>query len=340
MDAISSLYREVQNKTLSATLPRDAVGHMITNKVPIITPDKNISDLREILFENAKKFDSIQYTYVLSKHGKLAGIISIKQVLSFSPESKIKNIMQTNIIKTHPKVDQEKAAQIAVKNGIKALPVVDENDYFLGTFLGDQILSVLDQESEEDLLKLSGIILGKSHLKEESQLPILKSFTHRVPWIIVGLFGGLFTAKIIGGFSATLEKNIILAGFIPLIAYVANAVGVQTQTIYIRDLSRYSNISIVKYSVKQLFTSSLIAIACWIVIYLLSMFIWKATFLGFVVGLSVFSAIMMATFFAIFIPYILVKLRVDPAIGSGPFATIIQDLLSIVIYFSIADLLL
>jgi magnesium transporter len=247
--------------------------------------------------------------------------------------------MEKDLIKVHPHTDQEKAAHMALASGIKAVPVVDEAGYFLGVIPSDGIQSILESETKEDFYRFAGIV-GKQHPDKTQDLSIRRSFARRIPWILIGLFGGLLTAEIIGEFEHVLSKNLLLAGFIPLIAYIANAVGVQTQTVYIRDLATQAKFSTYYYSIRQIITSTLIGLTCWGLIYLLSVFIWHTPYLGFVVGLAVFSAILVATFFAIFIPYILKTLGTDPAIGSGPFSTIIQDLLSIVIYFAIASALL
>jgi magnesium transporter len=336
---LGQLSKEISRKLSELTLPSDSAGKNATAKVPLISSKMTIEDVQKVLFENAKEFETINYIYIVGKNGHLRGVISIRDVFSHDPQTQIKSIMQTKLIKVHPHTDQEKASHIALKSGIKAVPVVDEAGYFLGVISSDRIQSILESEAKEDFYRFAGII-GKHHPDKTQDLSVIKLFKRRVPWILIGLLGGLLTAKIIGGFEDVLTENLILAGFIPLIAYIANAVGVQTQTVYIRDLATQAKFSTYYYTIKQIITSTLIGITCWASIILLAIFIWQTPFLGFVVGLSVFSAIIVATFFAIYIPYVLKMLGSDPAIGSGPFSTIIQDLLSIIIYFAIASALL
>ena len=334
--------KEILEKAKEVQYKIDAVAHHVSQKVPTVRKDDTILQLKAMLLENANRFDTINYVYVLSDKKKLKGVASIKEVLSADPSKKISEIMVgEDLITAHPHTDQEKVAHKALKHNLKSIPIVDKNNKFIGVVPSDQILSILDQESKEDLLRFSGYMLdNEDDSRDESKLPVLRSFQHRIPWILFGLFGGLFTAQIISKFDGILTEYVILASFIPLVAYVANAVGVQTQTVFIRDLAVRGNINYYKYSLKQALVAILIAITCWAAILFMAVLSWQESYLGIVVGAAVFSAILMATFFAVLIPYSLNKLKMDPAIGSGPFTTIIQDFLSIVIYLAIATMLL
>ena len=336
-----TITKELIDKAKEMRYKIDAVAHHVSQKVPTVKKDDTILEIKSMLFENAKNFETINYIYVLSDKKKLKGVASVKEVLSADPNKKISEIMVSeDLITAHPNTDQEKVAHKALKHSLKSIPIVDKNNKFIGVVPSDQILSILDQESEEDLLRFAGFILDKDDSQNESKLPVFKSFQHRIPWILFGLFGGLFTAQIISKFDGILTEYIILASFIPLVAYVANAVGVQTQTVFIRDLAVRGNIDYGKYSLKQALIAILIAITCWAAILFMAVLSWQESYLGIVVGAAVFSAILMATFFAVFIPLVLTKLKMDPAIGSGPFTTIVQDFLSIVIYLAIASMLL
>jgi len=325
---------------IPTSLPREAIGHYITHKVPTLSVSSTVNDARELIEYQSSEFSTVNYIYVLSKHGKLAGLLSIREVFSKNPTARLKDVMVKDLIVAHPKTDKEKVARLAIKHNIKAIPITDEHEYFLGVVSNDVILVIIDQESEENLLRLGGIMLGKVHKEEESNLPIQTTFTHRVPWILFGLVGGFVTAEIITKFDLVLKENIILASFIPLVAYVANAVGTQTQTLFIRDLAVQTKYVFSKYLVKQIAVSTLIGISCLLSVVLMTAVLWQETYIGLVVGISVLCAILTATFFALLIPNSLKKFNVDPAIGSGPFSTIVQDLLSVIIYFLIASAML
>ncbi|KKQ51427.1 hypothetical protein A2865_04265 [Candidatus Woesebacteria bacterium RIFCSPHIGHO2_01_FULL_39_17] len=338
MSKLGELSKEISQKVIVTTLPPDAAGRRATTKVPLITPEQTIDDVRQILFDHAKNFDTINYIYIVSEKGRLHGVVSIKDIFRNPGETRVKNIEMKKLVKAHPQTDQEKVAHMALKAGIKAVPLVDENGYFWGVLPSDQIQQILDSESREDLLRLSGII-GKPHF-EISESSVFDSFTRRIPWIIVGLFGGLITASAIGNFQSVLAENLVLASFIPLIAYIANAVANQTQTVFIRDLATQVKVDFRNYAIKQIITTFFIAIVCWALIFAITGIFWQSFALGGIVGLAMTSAIMTATILGLLIPQIINHFKLDPAVGGGPFATAIQDFLSVIIYFSIAQALL
>lgn len=332
-------YSHATEKLKAIKLPKDAAGHSITARVPIALSDETVATVKERLFQETKQFDTINYIYVLSKHHRLVGVFSIKELFTNSDDTKVTHLYSKPPTVSRPRVDQERVAHLAIKHNIKSVPIVDDHGHFLGIVPSDKILAILNQEHREDVYRFAGIIgHGQLNLSDESAL---KGSLHRAPWILFGILGGLVTAKIVGVFEPVLNENILLAGFIPLVAYVANAVGVQTQTLMIREMSvNHAKTNWLRYSSKQLLTSLLVAISCFVLLFGLSVIIWRSIELGFVVGLSVVSAVMVASIFALAIPLILDRLGQDPAVGSGPFATILQDMLSILIYFSVAWVLM
>jgi len=310
----------------------------LTKKVPTYFSNQKIGEVREKIIKEIKKFETIDYIYILTKSNKLKGVISIHELFRFPSDSFLREHISKKIIKAHLDTDKEKIAHLAVKNNIKAIPIVDKENKFLGIVRSDDILHILDSEAREDLMLITGVLPHDQ--KNNINSSIIKSFVYRSPWIVLGLFGGLLAAKMISSFEVILEKEIILVSFIPLVAYIANAVGVQTQTLYIRELAISHKMSVIIYGLRQIFISALIGFICWLIIVGMSLVFWHSTLLGMIVGFSVFCAILVATIFAIGIPYMLTKLNKDPAIGSGPFTTIIQDMLSILIYFLIASSLI
>ncbi len=331
---------EIIKNVKTLILPRDAAGHKMTSKVPVILSGSKIAEARALIEEKASYFESINYLYIVSKSGKLKGVVSIKDLFRFNPETTINEVMATNIIKAHPETDQEKVANLALQNNIKAIPLVDKKGILKGVLTSGAFLSILEQESKEDMLKMSGIIpLRDLHL-DSVNTPILKSVSSRLPWLIIGLLGGIFAAKIIGRFEHTLEQNIILAFFIPLIVYISDAVGTQTQTLIIRDLAVSRNFPILVYSIKQSLICFLIGIACGLITFAIVLFMWSDISSALAVGLSTSIAIFSSVIVSLATTYTLFSLKQDPAIGTGPFATIIQDLLSVVIYLSVASLII
>ena len=314
--------------------PNTAGDRMITS-VPIINQNQTIKDARALLFGN--KIETVNYFYVVNGKGKLVGVFSIKEIFRRSEESLIKDLMIKKVVKVKANKHQEKVAHLALKCNLKSVPVVDDKDKFLGVVPSDIILDILHKEMSEDILRSVGIhsIESKAVLElREASAPKLTKI--RLPWLLVGLLGGIFAARLLNIFNEVLSEYVILALFIPVMVYMAGAVAVQSETLFIRRLIFEHDLSVIKYLLREIKVGFLLAVVCGFIISLFTYFWWQEPVFGFIIGLSMFCAVFFAVFVAIFIPWILAKLKFDPALGSGPFATIIQDIISLVIYFLIA----
>lgn len=328
-------------KTKALTWPKNSAGHHLTTKVPLATSQQTLSSIRSYLTDHIDQFDTINYVYIITGSHRLVGILSIRELLKHPPETKVSSIMtKSNLLTAKPDTSPNQLAHQAIKNSIKAVPVVDQHRTLIGVVPSDRIQTILQHETQQKLLNMAGVLPQDiSHLST-LETPLLKSFISRLPWILVGLLGGLFVAQVINFFSPTLEQNLILAAFIPLVAYLANAVGTQTQTLFIRDLILNHQLNFTTYLLRQTLISTLIGLTCFASITLITTLFWSAPFLGTIIGISVFISILIASYSALIIPHLISRLNHDPALGSGPFATIIQDLLSVIVYFLIANLFL
>lgn len=163
----------------------------------------------------------------------------------------------------------------------------------------------------------------------------------RIPWLIIGMAGGVFASKIIESFENTLSQNLFLASFIPLVVYMSDAVGTQIEAFAIRDLSLNQKIDLKKYFIKQLLVIFLISLVIGVLIFIYAFSTENNTRPALVISLSLFLAMMSSIFTGMLIPLVIFKkFKLDPADASGPIATIIQDLLSVTIYFTLASYLL
>lgn len=162
----------------------------------------------------------------------------------------------------------------------------------------------------------------------------------RMPWLFLGLLGGIITTFIISKYEAILSADIRLAFFMPIIVYLSDAVGTQTETIYIRALSDNKKINFSKYILKESVTGFGLGLISGIILGLVAAFWLHSATVGLTVGLSMLINLTLAPIFALIIPRLLYRKHSDPALGSGPVATIIQDLISLLIYFLIASLLI
>jgi magnesium transporter len=196
------------------------------------------------------------------------------------------------------------------------------------------LLAVLLWEHEEDMARLGGFLHDAETARIASEEAVHRRFWHRLPWLILGLAGALVAAGVVGSFEAELQRNVVLAFFIPGIVYMADAVGTQTETLIVRGLS--VGVPIGHVVRRELTTGLLIGAALGLSFFPVSLLLWRDEGVSLAVSLSIAAACSTATLVAMALPWCLQRLGFDPAFGSGPLATVVQDLLSILIYLSIA----
>ena len=310
----------------------------LTNLIPKVNDKATVKEVEELL-SRSRNFKSVSYIYVVNSENLLVGSFPIKELFISDKETPVKLIANNHKLLTiDPDLELHKVALIAISNDLTALPVVDNENKFLGVITTEDIIEILDSKSVEQILRHGGI--NTRNTPDIFKTSILTSLKHRLPWLLAGLLGGLATAGIVNGFEQTLEKNIVLAMFIPLNVYMADAIGNQMEAFIIRDLNLTPKLNFSAYFVKQLQVIALIAVLLSTVIYIVSLVIFDEPLVSFVIAVGLFTASISSVFTGIFIPYLFSKLKFDPADASGPIATIIQDFSSLLIYFTIAALIL
>jgi len=329
---------ECYNEAMEEKYPHKSVGRIMTDKVPTVSENATVGDVETLLLKEASNFETINYIYLLADR-KLRGVISIKELFR-SPKAKLaKELSPEKIISIHVHTDQERAALLALKNNLKSLPIVDHENNFLGVINSDHILKILDSEAVENILRFGGV----AHLGSYDNIfniPIVTSLKHRLPWLVLGLAGGLFTAGLVQSFETILSRNLILTAFIPLILYMASAVGTQMEAFIIRDLAVEPNLSFFRYFFRQLVIMLIIAFVVSFGLYGFNIIIFQDATISFVLSVAIFFAILSSVLTGLVIPFLFGKLSLDPANASGPIGTIIQDFLSVFIYFTVATYLL
>lgn len=318
--------------------PHESVGHVMTDKVPVITPEMTVGDAFEFLHRSAQRYVTINYVYVVDASGSLIGVLSVREIFSIDKQRKVGEVAQrTPLYTVHPETHQEKAAYVALRHGIKAIPVIDRHGKFVGEVTADSVLRILHKEMHEDTLKRAGIRHPGAVHSDVFHLSILTSFRHRIPWLLLGLVGGMLAAKVIGLFEEILSKNLILAAFIPLIVYMSDAVGTQMEAYIIRDLAVERDIPFIRYILRHGVVVFFIGLALGGLLFSMFGLSTGNWFMALVLAVSLFAAVLSSLCTGLLVPYIFSRYALDPADASGPVATIIQDILSIVIYFTVAS---
>jgi len=318
--------------------PPESAGSYMERVVPTALPEDTAAQVIQTIVKATRKWDSLTYIYILDRNKRPAGVVTIEELFAAAPSDIMAQIMRSNIEEVDPFTDQEKAAIVAIRNDLDAAPVIDSKGRFIGAIDHDSILDILRYEHIEDLLRLSGI-QAERPIVDIVKARISSLVRLRIPWLILGLVGGMLATVVVESFEHALERELALAFFIPVIVYMSDAVATQTETIFIRSLS-LEEIDIKKYLVREALVGVILGIILSALLFAFAILYLQLLNVAAIVSLAMFASISTAVFIAILIPLLFSKLKKDPAFGSGPFATIIQDILSIIIYFAVASLIL
>jgi magnesium transporter len=257
--------------------------------------------------------------------------MSLHQLLRESDETSIMDFAEKDVVVVNPNTDPQRAALRAIKRGIREIPVVDYDGSLLGVLTGDLLMSILNQDAVKTILRFGG-------LSDETEHPsqLFASLQARLPWLLIGLAGGFGTAIISGYFEDVLEQSILLALFIPLMVYVADATAAQMQAYMIRDLGIQHQFKFVPYFFRQTLVVISIGSILSLILWGVSLLLYNNPPISFIISISLFLATLSSIFSGMIIPFVFSKLQLDPASASGPIGTIIQDTTTITIYFLIA----
>jgi magnesium transporter len=309
----------------------ETAAEHVCSRVPIAAPDSRAGDVRRSMA--GQRYDSATHIAVCDG-SRLVGLLRIEDLLAAPEDAAMRQLMDAEPPIVAPGTDQEIAAWHALQHEETALPVVDGQGRFVGFVPPQRLLAVLLREHEEDMARLGGYLHDTSAARSASLEAVKRRFWHRIPWLLLGLLGALLAADIVGAFEKQLAETVTLAFFIPGIVYLADAVGTQTETLVVRGLS--VGVGIGQILRREAFTGILIGIALSLAFFPLALWRWGDSRVALAVSLALLTACSTATFVALSLPWLFQRLGRDPAYGTGPLATVIQDLLSILIYFAIA----
>lgn len=267
----------------------------------------------------------------------LVGTVAIERLLAALPETKLADLMDKDPPVVTEGTDQEQVGEKMVRHGGSSVAMIDAHGDFAGLIPSRRMLGVLVAEHQEDLARLGGYLARTSDARVAAEESVGQRLLHRLPWLLVGLIGAMASAVIVGAFEAQLDKKVLVAFFIPAIVYMADAVGTQTETLLIRGLS----VGIDRRRVvrRELATGLVVGLLIGATFMPFAVLVWGDVAVAGAVALALVASCSTATVTAMALPFAFHRLGVDPAFGSGPLATVIQDLLSIAAYLAIAEAL-
>jgi magnesium transporter len=322
----------------SAVSSNDLLGTAVrqaTRDVPVAAPvdlvDAVLTEMR------GRRYDSAGVVAVCVDD-RLVGLATIERLLAAAPATAIGEVMDSAPPVVGPHTDQEHAAWQAIQHGEPGLAVVDDAGHFVGLIPPQRLMEVLLEEHDEDLARLGGYLRVTESARVASVESVPRRLWHRLPWLAVGLAGAMVAASVMAAFEVQLEANLLVAYFVPGIVYLADAVGTQTEALAIRGLS--VGVGIRRVATREVLTGLLVGLLLGVFMFLAIVLLWGDPAVASAVAIAVAAASTIATGVALALPWLLHRLGRDPAFGSGPLATVIQDLLSILIYFTTAAALL
>lgn len=314
-----------------------AIKHVLT-KVPTAYQSQTVGEVLAAVRRG--RWQSADHVFVLSNEEKkkLTGVVSIRVLLSANDGRKISEVAREDFPTVYPDTPEEKVALTALHHDFDMVPVVErKTGKFLGAIEDKDLLRILHERHTERLLRRAGI-LKDEHVVDIFRARVLTLVRLRLPWLLIGLIGGMAATILVSQFEGTLKETIALTFFIPVIAYMNGAAGTQTVTLFVRGLA-LEKVKISHYILKEALVGSLIGVVLGFLIFLFALVAFGSMPVAQTVGLSMFLGISISSIVALLVTSILHLLGKDPGVGADPLVTIVQDITSILIYLLIASTL-
>jgi magnesium transporter len=320
---------------LNGHAPETAARHLV-KRVVVTHAAQTVGSVLASL--PGRAYDSVDAAYVIDPEGRLLGLVRLRELLGADPRRIISEIMICPAPAVQPGEDQERIALLAIRHALAAVPVVNDNGQLLGVVPAQALIDILRHEHMEDLHRLAGMLTESNHVHAALEGKPLSRLRRRLPWLLVGLLGSVLATMVMAYFEQALERRLVIAFFVPAIVYLADAIGTQTEAIAVRFLAHH-HAPLHKLLPTELATGLLIGLCLGLAIFPLVVVGFGDLRLALAVTLAVVSAGVCATCVGLIFPWLLSSAGADPAFGSGPVATVIQDVLSLVIYFAVVLLL-
>ena len=314
----------------------DSAGGLMAKELIRVNENWGVATCIREMRKQAEDLDEIYYIYVVSDENVLLGILSLKALLLASASTRVKDIYDAEVRSVQTDTPSEEVAQIMEKYDLIVLPVTDSIGRLMGRITIDDVVDVIRDEAEKDYQLASGITTDVETTDSPARLS-----RARLPWLIIGLLGGIVVAAVIGRFEEDIQINPEMAFFIPLIAAMAGNVGIQSSAIIVQGIASNSLglESTYRKLGKELIVSFLNGIILSGILFLYNFFFSHNLALTFTVSTSLFVVIIFAALFGTLIPLMLNRIKIDPALATGPFITTMNDIMGLFIYFLMGRIL-
>ena len=307
----------------------DTAGGLMAKELIVVNQNWSFSTCLDEIRKQAEDAEEIFYVYAVNENEVLKGTLSLKRLLLSHAADSISSGINTDVISVKTDTASEEVANIMDKYNLVALPVVDSIGRLVGRITIDDVVDVIREEAEKDYQMVSGL----TEEVEPSDKVWIQTRA-RLPWLMIGLVGGILGAKVISNYEEDLATHAAMAFFIPLIAAMGGNVGVQSSSIVVQGLANNSIglDSTLQRVLKEFSVAFINAIICSSIIFAYNLLFSNSLALTITVSISLFTVILMASIFGTFVPLVLNRFKIDPALATGPFITTMNDIIGLFIY--------
>ena len=315
----------------------NTAGGLMGTEMVIVNENWSMPECMKEMRRQAEDMDEIYYVYVVDDDNKLRGVFPLKKMITHPSASKIKHVMKKDPVSVRTDDTIETVAQTIEKYDLVALPVVDSIGRLVGRITVDDVMDEVREQAERDYQLASGLSQDV-----ETDDSVFRQTTARLPWLLIGMIGGIGNSMILGNFDSTFAAHPEMALYIPLIGGTGGNVGTQSSALIVQGLANSSLDS--KNTLKQVAKEAVVAL---INATIISLLVYTYNFIRFgamatvtySVSISLFAVVMFASIFGTLVPMTLERLKIDPAIATGPFIAITNDIIGMMLYMGITVLL-
>ena len=311
----------------------DTAGGIMGTEMVIVNENWSMPECLKEMRLQAEQMDDIYYVFVVDDDERLLGTFPLKMMISSPSVSKVKHVMQRDPVSVRVDTPVDDVVQAIEKYDLVAIPVVDSIGRLVGQITVDDVMDHVREHSERDYQLASGISEDI-----ETNDSVVQQTRARMPWLLIGILGGIGNSMILGNFDSTFAAHPEMALFIPLVGGTGGNVGTQSSAIVVQGLANSSLESkdMLKHVGKEAVVAAINATIISMLVYIYNFIVYGGTApITYSVSLSLFAVVMFASIFGTIVPMTFDKMKIDPAIATGPFITIISDIMGMLIYMVI-----
>ncbi len=315
----------------------DTAGGLMGTEMVVVNENWSMPECLKEMRNQAEELDEIYYIYVVDDEERLQGVFPLKKMITSPSVSKVKHVMEKAPVSMHEETSVEEVVQVIEKYDLVAVPVVDSIGRLVGQITVDDVMDQVREQAERDYQLASGLSQDV-----ETDDSVVRQTTARLPWLLIGMLGGIGNSMILGNFDTTFALHPEMALYIPLIGGTGGNVGTQSSALVVQGLA--NNSLNADNTWKQILKEGVVAL---INASIISMLVYAYNFVRFgptatvsySVSISLFVVVMFASIFGTLVPMTLEKMKIDPAIATGPFISITNDIVGMMVYMLITVLL-